>query len=219
MPEFVIHSIPGSPYGRAPLVLLEEKGAAYRFAPVKPGTTKIAPHILRHPFGRIPVLEHGDFTLFETQAILRYIDRVLPEPALTPADPRAAGLMDQALNVNDWYLFQGVGNIIGFQRVVAPRVLGLSGDDAAVEAAMPRAQEVFTQLSRLLGDQTWFAGATFSLADILLGAHLDLLSSAAEWSALTEGRDNLRDWLVRLNGRPSFAATTWEKVADMAAGA
>ena len=219
MSEFIIHSIPGSPYGRAPLAALEEKGAAYRFAPLKPGTTKIAPHILRHPFGRIPVLEHGDFTLFETQAILRYIDRVLPQPALTPPDPRAAGLMDQALNVCDWYLFQGVGNVIGFQRVVAPRVMGLAGDDAVVEAAMPRAQEVFTQLSRLLGDRPWFAGDGFSLADILLGAHMDLLSEAPEWTPLTEGRENLRGWLNRLNARPSFAATTWDRVAGMAASA
>lgn len=216
MPEFVIHSIPGSPYGRAPMIALEEKGAAWRLAPLKPGTTKVAPHILRHPFGRIPVLEHGDFTLFETQAILRYIDRVLPGPALTPVDPRAAGLMDQALNVNDWYLFQGVGNVIGFHRVVAPRVLARAGDDAEVEAAMPRAQDVFTQLSRLLGDRPWFAGDAFTLADILLGAHLDLLSGAPEWAPLTEGRENLRAWLARLNARPSFAATTWEKVEQMA---
>jgi glutathione S-transferase len=36
MSEFVIHSIPGSPYGRAALMALEEKGAAYRFAAVRP---------------------------------------------------------------------------------------------------------------------------------------------------------------------------------------
>ena len=217
MPEFVIHSIPGSPYGRAPMAALEEKGVPWRLAALAPGTTKVEPHILRHPFGRIPVLEHGDFTLFETQAILRYIDRIVPGPALTPADPRAAGLMDQAMNVNDWYLFQGVGNVVGFQRVVAPRALGRAGDDAAVEAVMPQAQNVFTQLSRLLGDRLWFAGEMFTLADILLGSHMELLSQAPEWAALTEGRENLRAWLDRVNARPSFIATTWEKVEQRAA--
>jgi glutathione S-transferase len=32
----------------------------------------------------VPVLEHDGFLLYETQAILRYLDRVLPKPALTP---------------------------------------------------------------------------------------------------------------------------------------
>ena len=59
------------------------------------------------------LLEHGDFTLYETQAILRYLDRVLPAPALTPRDPPATARMDQLMNVNDWYLFQGVGAVIG----------------------------------------------------------------------------------------------------------
>ena len=37
-------------------------------------------------------------------------------PALTPADPKAAARMDQVMNICDWYLFQGVDNVIGFQR-------------------------------------------------------------------------------------------------------
>ena len=41
-----------------------------------PGTLKQPDHMARHPFGRIPVLDHGDFRLYETQAILRYLDRV-----------------------------------------------------------------------------------------------------------------------------------------------
>ena len=76
MSDFVIHSIPGSPFGRAVLATLEEKGARYRFAAVHPGTLKAEPHLSRHPFGKVPVLEHGDFKLYETQAILRYLDRV-----------------------------------------------------------------------------------------------------------------------------------------------
>ena len=87
MNEFIIHSIPGSPFGRAVLLALEEKSARYRLDPVAPGMFKTSEHLARHPFGRVPVLDHGDFRLYETQAILRYIDRVLLKPALTPADP------------------------------------------------------------------------------------------------------------------------------------
>src|SRR6478672_8608708 len=134
MSEFIVHSIPGSPFGRTVMATLEEKGASYRLAPVAPGTFKSPEHLARHPFGRVPVLEHDGFALYETQAILRYLDRVLPTPSLTPADPKRTARMDQAMNVNDWYLFQGVANVIVFHRVVGPRVLGLAPDEAAIEA-------------------------------------------------------------------------------------
>src|SRR5690242_8537366 len=132
MSEFIVHSIPGSPFGRAVMATLEEKGARYRLMPVMPGTLKSPAHLGLHPFGRIPVLEHDGFGLYETQAILRYLDRVLGEPQLTPADPRSAARMDQVLNVCDWYLFQGCGSVIGFQRVVGPKLMGLKPDEAAI---------------------------------------------------------------------------------------
>lgn len=138
MPEFVVHATPGSPYARAVMAALEEKGADWRLAALTPGTSRQEPHLSRHPFGRMPVLDHGDFRLYETQAILRYLDRVLPQPALTPTDPKAAARMDQVMNVVDWYLFQGCGNIITFQRIVRPKLLGQPTDEAAIREAMPR---------------------------------------------------------------------------------
>jgi hypothetical protein len=64
IPEFIVHSVPGSPYGRSVFVLLMEKGARYRLAPVAPVTPqarKSEPHISRHPFGRVPVLDIAIF--------------------------------------------------------------------------------------------------------------------------------------------------------------
>src|SRR4029077_21275410 len=135
MSEFTVHSIPGSPFGRAVLMTLEEKGVSYRLAPVAPGTLRSPEHLARHPFGRVPVLEHNGFMLYETQAILRYLDRVLPHPALTPTDPGRAARMDEVMNVNDWYLFHGVGNVIIFLRVIGPRVLGVAPDVQGVTEA------------------------------------------------------------------------------------
>jgi glutathione S-transferase len=89
-------------------------------------------------------MEHGDFRLYESQAILRYLDRTLPGPALTPAHPQAAGRMDQLMNINDWYLFQGVANIIAFQRIVGPRLMGLTPDETTIAAAMPKARTCST---------------------------------------------------------------------------
>jgi len=217
MSRFIVHGVPGSPYVRAVLATLEEKGASYRVAAVAPGGTKKPPHIDRHPFGRIPVLEHDGFTLYETQAILRYLDRVLPTPALTPADAKAAAQMDQLMNICDWYLFNGVGNTIGFQRVVAPRLLGLTPNDAVCTEAMPKAHVVFNELSRLLGNKDYLADECVTLADLLIQPQMDFLAQAPEWGPLTAANPNLVSWLARMNARPSIKATTWERVAELAA--
>jgi glutathione S-transferase len=219
MSEFVIHSIPGSPFGRAVLVALEEKGARYRFAPIAPGIARTPAYRALHPFGRVPVIEQGGFRLYETQAIIRYLDRALPLPALTPADCQAAARMDQLMNINDWYLFQGVNSVIGFHRIVGPRVMGLTPDEAAIAAAMPKAHTVFTELSRQLGDSPFFVGHSISLADVLLAPQLDFLRQTPEWEPLTAQHANLRAWLDRMNARPSMTATTWERVTEMAKAA
>jgi glutathione S-transferase len=219
MPRFVVHSVPGSPFGRAVLATLEEKRASYRLSPVAPATLKSEPHISRHPFGRVPVLEHDSFMLYEAQAILRYLDRVLPTPPLTPDDAKAAARMDQAMNINDWYLFQGVNSVIGFHRVVAPRLMGLAPDEGAIAAAMPKAHAVCNELSRLLGTQPYFAGEGVTLADLLVAPQLDFLTQTPEWAQLCAGNQNLVDWLERMNARDSLKATTWERVADMAKAA
>ncbi len=219
MSGFLVHSIPGSPFGRAVLIALEEKGVPYRLAAVAPGTLRTPEHIARHPFGRVPVLEHDGFRLYETQAILRYLDRVLPAPPLTPADVRGAARMDQLMAINDWYLFQGVANVIGFQRVVGPRLLGLVPDEAAIAAAMPKSRTVFAELAALLGRQPFLAGEAFTLADVLLAPQLDFLNATPEWALLTAGAPHLCAWLERVRARPSLAATTWERVAARAAAA
>ena len=219
MSGYTVHTIPGSPFGRAVLIALEEKGAAYRLAAVAPGTLRSPEHTARHPFARVPVLEHDGFRLYETQAILRYLDRVLPAPSLTPADARRAARMDQLMAINDWYLFQGVANVIGFQRVVGPRLLGLTPDETAIAAAMPKARTVFTELSALLGRQPFLVGEAFTLADVLLAPQLDFLSATPEWAVLTADTPHLCAWLERVRARPSLEATTWERVAARAAAA
>jgi glutathione S-transferase len=216
MSDIIVHTIPGSPFARAVLATLEEKRVPWRIAPLRPGQHREHAHLLRNPFGRMPVIEHGDFTLYETQAIVRYIDRVWPQPALTPSDPRAAAQMDQAMNVNDWYLFQGCGNVIGFQRVVGPKLMGMTPDLAAIEAAMPNARRVFNELSRLLGDKPYFAGDQISLAEMMLIPQMDFMAQAPEWTELTAALPTIASWFDRVSSRASFAATTWERVVAAA---
>ena len=219
MSEFTVHTVPGSPFARAVLATLEEKGARYRLAPLAPNASKSPEHLARHPFGRVPAFEHDGFMLYETQAILRYLDRVLPQPALTPADPRRAARMDQVMNINDWYLFHGVGNVIVFHRVIAPQLMGLKPDEAAIEAAMPRARTVFTELARLLGEQPFFAGDSVSLADLMVAPAAAFFTATPEWAELGVPHANLVAWLKRMEARPSLQATTWERVSEMAKAA
>lgn len=217
MKDFIVHSIPGSPFGRAVLAMLEEKGARYRLAALTPQDMRGARHLSLHPFGRLPILEHGDFRVYETQAILRYLDRVLPMP-LTPPDAKAAAVVDQLMNINDWYLFQGAASVIGFQRVVGPRLLGLPTDEAAVAAALPKAQMAFDEVARILAGHTYLGGDTLTLADLLIAPQMDFLAQLPEWAVLTQRHPNLGAWLARMNMRACMQATTWERVAAMASG-
>lgn len=219
MSEFVVHSVPGSPFGRSVLIALEEKGAPYRLAALAPGDSKGPAHLARHPFGRVPVLAHDGFVLYETQAILRYLDRVLPEPALTPADIRQAARMDQVMNISDWYLFQGVCNVIIFQRIVGPQFFGTTTDEAAIARAMPQARTVIAELSRLLGEQPFMVGDQLSLADLQAAPQASFLSLTPEWAELTAGHPNLVAWIERLEARPSFKSTTMAELTARAQAA
>ena len=219
MSEFIVRSIPGSPFGRAVLATLEEKRAPYRLAPLAPGSLKTPEYLALHPFGRVPVLEHDGFRLYETQAILRYLDRVLPEPSLTPSDVRSAARMDQAMNVNDWYLFHDVGNVIIFQRVIGPQLMGLTPDEDVIKAAMPKAHAVYDELSRLLGEQPYFAGEAVSLADLMLAPAVEFFTIIPEWTVLGAPHANLVSWMKRMQDRPSMKATTWERVSELAKAA
>jgi glutathione S-transferase len=206
MREIVVYGVPGSPFLRSVQVGLEEKGVPYRLHALAPQETKTEAHLARHPFGRVPAFEHGDFRLYETQAILRYLDAVFPEPPLVPADPQAAARMNQIIGINDWYFFPKAAAVIVFQRVIGPTLLGLPTDQTAIAAAQPMARTCIAELDRLLGAQRFLAGDQVSIADLMLAPQIDFLVATAEGKALLEGT-GLKAWLARMNARPSMQAT------------
>ena len=215
MAEFIVHGVPGSPYVRAALLGLEEKGADYRIARLDPSASKSAENLARHPFGRMPVLDHGDFRLYETQAILRYLDRVMPAPPLTPADARAEARMNQVIGITDCYVMHDISSPIVFQRLIAPQ-FGMPVDEARFAAALPKAKVCIDELGRLLGDQPYMAGEAITIADLLLAAHLAFIPGVDECRAMLAVQPNLQAWLERMNARPSMAATTTEKLMQAA---
>lgn len=214
MLNFVVHSIPGSPFGRSVLAMLEEKRSSYLLRPVAPHELRTDQYRTLHPFARVPVLDHDGFRLYETQAILRYLERVLPEPSLTPQDVQALARMDQAMAIHDWYLFQGVGDVIIYQRIVVPRFLGLPTDEAACAAALPAAHRAFSVLAGLLGEREFFGGNSLSLADLLIGPAMSWFAETPEWIDLTTSHANLVRWTARMDARPSFQTTHIDRLLE-----
>ena len=218
MSGMIVHGVPGSPYVRAALLTLEEKGAPYKLAAMAPGTLKQEPHLSRHPFGRIPAFEHDGWILYETRAIMRYVDAVVPGARLQPEEPRAAARMDQLMNITDWYLMPQVSATITFNRVVAPR-FNRPVDEEKVLQAVPNARMCIGEIARLLDGQPWMAGDALSLADLLLAPHLSMFAQAPESGQILREHDNLTAWLVRIEARPSMQATTWDRLLERVAAA
>ena len=218
MDVFNIFTVPGSPFARAVMATLEEKGLPWRIRPLAPPDAKAPAHLARQPFGRMPAVEHGDFKLYETQAVMRYADRLIASPALTPADPRAEARMNQLMGISDWYLFPNVSAAIIFGRLIAPK-FGLPVDEERIAAAQPQARVCVDEIARLLGGQTFMVGESLSLADLMLAVHLSFLPACAEGRALLAPHTNLRDWIARMDARPSFQATTWDAVTELARAA
>ena len=211
MTDFTVYGVIGSPYVRAALLGLEEKGCDYRVHPLGMGEHKKAEHLARHPFGRIPVLEHGDFRLYETQAILRYLDRLIPNPPLTPTDARAEARMNQVIGITDSYLMSDFSGPISFQRLVAPR-FGMPTDEARLVAALPRAKVCLDEIARLLGDNAYMAGDTISIADLMIAPHLAFAPMVEDTRPVLNSHPNLLRWIERMNDRPSMKATADEVV-------
>jgi glutathione S-transferase len=217
MTDIVVYGVPGSPYLRSALLGLHEKAASYRLAVLALGNggVRSEDHLQRHPFGRIPVLEHGDFRLYETQAILRYLDAVLPGPVLQPQDPRAAARMNQIAGIVDWYVFPYISVGITAERFMSQRFWNRPADEANIAQAMPRARICVRELERLLGSSEFLTGDTLSIADLMVAPHLLFFRGTPEAEQLMRGT-SLDAWLKRMQARPSMQATEVDRLKQAA---
>ena len=99
----IVFGAPYSVYVRAVRLALEEKGVPYELVPVDifaPGGPS-PEHRERHPFGKIPALEHAGFRLYEAGATTRYVDEAFPGPRLQPEEPRSRARMNQIIGILD----------------------------------------------------------------------------------------------------------------------
>ncbi len=165
-----------------------------------------AAYLALHPFGRVPILVHGDFALYETSAITRHVDRAFDGPALQPDTARALARMDQILSVFDSYGYWPMVRPVFVQQVMRPR-LGQPTDASETERGLRDAEKVLAALETLAAEEAFLVGARLSLADLHLGAMMDYFTAAPAGLAMLDRHARLGAWWRHLQRRPSIAAT------------
>ncbi|MEY3267652.1 MAG: hypothetical protein RL480_412 [Pseudomonadota bacterium] len=122
------------------------------------------------PFGKIPALRDGDFTLADSSAIAHYLLALAPESTLLPAAPQARATTIWFDEFADTILTAAAGKMF-FNRIVAPRFLKQPGDQAAADKA--EAEElppVLAYLERVLPASGHLVEDRLTLADIAVAS-------------------------------------------------
>jgi glutathione S-transferase len=196
-----------SVYVRSARLALEEKGVRYAleeidiFAPGGPP----AAYRERHPFGRIPAFEHDGFRLYETGAIIRYVDEAFQGPKLQPATPKRRARMNQAISILDNYAYRTLVWDIFVERVSKKR-RGEAADEQKVAAAVPAADRCLDALQAIMADAPYLAGDDLTLADLHAAPMFAYFRLAAEGAVATARRPPLHAWWERMAQRPSVRA-------------
>lgn len=203
MTSVKLYGIPVSTCVWTSRMALHEKGVDYELVPHAPHSPE---QLAVHPFGRVPAMDHGAVRLFESSAIVRYVDEVFPGPELQPRDPVARGRMNQWISATMDYVYDAaVRRLIVPRLVVAPR--GGPVDEAAIAANLPVLRRNLSIFDSALGESTWLAGDTFSAADLFLAPIVASLSFVPEGAKQLEGLDELNRWSAAVRARPSFGAS------------
>jgi glutathione S-transferase len=179
---------------------LEELGLPYERLDVGGpfGRTDTPEYLAMNPNSLVPTLQEGDFTLWESNAICRYLCAVhAPGTPLWPGDGQARANVDRwmdwqqtAMNAPGAVVFQGLVRIPVEQR-----------DTAAIEKAAVRLAQVWSMLDAELARHAYVAGDDFTLADIPLGVHVH------RWFFFPIQKPDLphlRAWYERLLERPVY---------------
>lgn len=193
-----------SVYVRSAQLTLEEKGVPYRLEEIDifaPGGPPPA-YLERQPFGRIPAFEHDGFRLYETGAIIRYVDEAFPGPPLQPAEPRARARMNQVISILDSYAYRILVWDIFVERVRVPKQ-GRIADEAKIAAALPRAATCLATLDAIMDGGSFLAGEALSLADLHAAPMIAYFRLADEGDALLRGYSRLQAWWTRIAARES----------------
>jgi glutathione S-transferase len=202
--RITVHGFPRSTYVGIVRIVLTHKGADYTFNDLE---TKMGgkEHHALHPFGRVPILEHGGFRLYETSAIVHYLEDILPRPRLMPEGARERGEVHQWISAVNGYFYPYLVYHLVHERLVFPP-LGIPADEKVVAAALPRIETCLDVAERALEGRSFLVGDALSLADFFLYPSMFALNLTAEGQAMIPRRRALSRWLAAMDGHETVVA-------------
>jgi glutathione S-transferase len=203
MSDVTLFGFPRSVYVQMAGLVLTHKEVSYAFHDLEP-EMNTASHLSLHPFERVPILRHGDFTLYETSAIVTYADDVFDGPKLTPDDPQRRGRMHQWISAVNGYYYPYLIYHISHERNVFPQ-LGISSDEKVIAHAMPKVEICLQVLQRELSNSGEFLlGRQLSLADFFLLPIIHAFGFAPEAQALYPNLPAICAWRERMEALPTL---------------
>jgi glutathione S-transferase len=191
-----------STYTRVVRMVCEEKGIEYVLTERMLGAPEL---VAIHPFGKMPVLRHGDFELCESKAIATYLDRSFPGPHVFPSDPRLAALTEQWVSLVNTVIDRTLIRTYLYA-YIAPKTAG-APDREAIEAVLPAVREQLGILNKAVAGTGYLVGDQFTFADINLLPILDRVRLAPEGAEALATASHLAAYYDRHAARPSFART------------
>lgn len=203
--DIVLYGFDGSTYVRTVRMLLAEKGANYEQVPVNvlAGEPRQEEHLKRHPFGKVPVVDHDGMRILETTAITRYLNDVLDGPSFVPDNPKDRARMDMAMGIIDSYGYNALVGVAGYH--LFPDFLGNPGKDF-LEESIDKAHTVVTELMKIRDDSNYIAGDKPTLADLYL-APICFYVNLVDDKSKVFNVPGFTDWWDRMQKMDSFKST------------
>jgi glutathione S-transferase len=215
MPELELIGAEPSNYVWTCRIALAEKGVPYRHT----GTMPHSPEVdAIHPFGKIPVMRHGEIELCESRAICWYIDNVFNGPKIVPADPVGAARVEQWVSIVNTHI-DPVWLRQYLRAYVFPKTADGSPERDVIDAAVPRMEQQFAVMDRAVAKTGHLVGDTFTLADMNLIPILYYMGTRPESSALLDRMPALKRYREQHLARRSVQVTTPTWMPGQAAAA
>ena len=197
----------GSPFAWKVWLCLEHKGIDYTFKLLSfdKGDTKTPEFLAVNPRGRVPAIMDDGFPLWESNAIIEYLEDRYPQKPLLPKDAKSRARIRRIVSAADAYLLPPIGDL------AEETIYKSDGGDAKLMAEAR--EKVYAELARfdaaLPGD--FFAGDELSLADFTIYPHLRLLVRIEERKpGLGIGGnmpERLTAWMKRIEALPYYTKT------------
>lgn len=186
------------------LTVFAEKGHEVELIEVNvlKGEDKLPAHLALQPFGEIPVLEDDGFLLYESRAIIRYLDQRLPGPSLTPADLKQRALMEQWISVEHSYFTPAAMKVIT-QAVFNPMMYGKPADEDLLKAGRESTTKAVLVLDAHLNGKDFLVANQFTIADICYLPYIEYIYACKNGDVFDKFT-NVTAWWKRTSERPSW---------------